>query len=55
MAFVDPERFKRFEQFVTRHVAAFADAARRGFTARGPGAVIYRAPDGDFWLIIARR
>jgi len=48
MAFVDPERFKRFEQFLSRHIAAFAAAASRGYTARGKGAVIYRPADDRF-------
>ena len=48
MAFVDPERFKRFEQFVTRHQRIFADAAGRGFSMKGPGVLIYYAPDGRF-------
>ena len=48
MAFVDPERFERFEQFLSRHVMAFAAAASRGYLARGRGAVIYRPPDDRF-------
>lgn len=48
MAFVDPERFKRFEQFFTRHLKAFLETASRGFVAKGPGAVVYQAPDGKF-------
>lgn len=48
MAFVDPERFKRFEQFFTRHLKAFLETASRGFAAKGPGAVVYQAPDGNF-------
>lgn len=48
MAFVDPERFKRFEQFFTRHLKAFLETASRGFVAKGPGAVVYQAPDGNF-------
>lgn len=48
MAYVDPERFKRFEQFISRHVVAFATAASRGFSSRGKGAVIYNAPDDRF-------
>jgi len=48
MAFVDPERFKRFEQFLARHVTAFAAAAGRGYAARGKGAVIYRPADDRF-------
>lgn len=46
--FVDPERFKRFEQFFTRHLHVFADAAGRGFAAKGPGVLVYRAPDDQF-------
>ena len=48
MAFVDPERFKRFEQFLTKHQRLFADAANRGFSMKGPGVLIYYAPDGRF-------
>jgi hypothetical protein len=48
MAYVDPERFKRFEQFVHRHLSAFAAAAQRGYAERGPGVVLYRAPDDRF-------
>src|SRR5437868_5855726 len=48
MAYVDPERFKRFEQFLARHLPAFAMVARRGFAERGPGVVIYRASDDKF-------
>ena len=48
MPYVDPERFKRFEQFVNRHMRAFFAAAQRGFAERGPGVVLYRAPDDRF-------
>src|SRR4051812_5143752 len=48
MAFVDPERFKRFEQFLSRHVKAFAAAASRGFSTRGKGVVIYYPLDDRF-------
>ena len=48
MAFVDPERFKRFEQFVNRYITPLADAAGRGFAAMGPGVLIYYAPDDKF-------
>jgi hypothetical protein len=45
MAFVDPDRFKRFEQFLSRHSGAFAAAASGGYAAMGKGAVVYRPPD----------
>ena len=48
MAFVDPERFKRFEQFVAAHLRVFADAAGRGYAKLGPGVLIYNAPDDRF-------
>jgi len=48
MPYVDPERFKRFEQFVSRHVAAFAAAAASGFSARGKGVVVYSPSDDRF-------
>lgn len=48
MPYVDPERFKRFEQFISRHVMAFAAAAKSGFSSRGKGAVIYSPPDDRF-------
>ena len=48
MAFVDPERFKRFEQFFTRHLAAFSAAAARGLADKGPGVLVYFAPDTHF-------
>ena len=48
MAYVDPERFKRFEQFIARHARAFMTAAQRGFADRGPGVVVYRSPDDRF-------
>jgi hypothetical protein len=48
MAFVDPERFKRFEQFLTRNLRAFAEAANRAFEVKGPGVLIYHAPDDRF-------
>src|SRR5688500_2758383 len=48
MAFVDPERFKRFEQFLTRHSRVVAEAASRAFEAKGPGVLIYHAPDDRF-------
>jgi hypothetical protein len=48
MPFVDPERFKRFEQFFSRHLPYFAEAARRAFAAKGPGVLIYHAPDDRF-------
>ena len=46
--YVDPERFKRFEQFFKRHLHIFADAAARGFVKKGPGVLIYRPPDDRF-------
>ena len=48
MGFVDPERFKRFQQFLSSRMVVFADAAQRGFAAKGPGVVIYNAPDDRF-------
>lgn len=48
MAFVDPERFKRFEQFVTRHILILADLATQAFEKVGPGALVYRAADDKF-------
>ena len=46
--YVDPERFKRFQQFLERHMSVFMDAARRSFAKKGPGVLIYRAPDDQF-------
>ena len=46
--FVDPERFKRFERFFKRHLHVFADAANKSFAKKGPGLLIYRAPDDRF-------
>ena len=46
--FVDPERYKRFQEFFKRHLHVFADAAARGFTKKGPGVLIFRAPDDRF-------
>ena len=46
--FVDPERFKRFQAFLNRHMSAFIDAANRSFQKKGPGVLIYRAPDDRF-------
>jgi hypothetical protein len=48
MAFVDPARFKRFEQFIARHAGAFATAANRGFASKGRGAVVYSPLDDRF-------
>jgi hypothetical protein len=48
MAFVDPERFKRFEQFVAANLRVFADAAGRGYAKIGPGVLMYHAPDDRF-------
>ncbi len=48
MPYVDPERFKRFEQFISRHAIAFAKAANAGFSAKGKGAVIYYPQDDRF-------
>jgi len=41
----DPERFKRFQAFLNRHLSVLFDAANRSFQKKGPGALIYRAPD----------
>jgi hypothetical protein len=46
--FVDPERFKRFQQFLDRHMSVFVDASSRAFAKKGPGVLIYRAPDDRF-------
>src|SRR5690349_11029553 len=46
--YVDPERFKRFQAFLDRHLSAFVDAAGRSFQKKGPGVLIYRAPDDRF-------
>ena len=46
--YVDPERFKRFQDFLNRHMSAFVDAASRSFVKKGPGAIVYRAPDDRF-------
>lgn len=48
MAFVDPERFKRFERFVTRHILTLADLANKAFAKVGPGALVYRAANDKF-------
>jgi hypothetical protein len=48
MAFVDPERFKRFEQFLTRHLGVFVQAAEKAYSMKGPGILIYHAPDDRF-------
>ena len=48
MGFVDPARFRRFEQFLGRYLRHFAEAARRGFAEKGPGLLIYYAPDDQF-------
>ena len=48
MAFVDRERFKRFEQFLAKHIRVFADAAGHGYSRKGPGVLIYNAPDDRF-------
>ena len=48
MAFVDPERFKRFEQFLSRHMRVFVDASTRAYSMKGPGVLIYNAPDDQF-------
>ena len=42
--YVDPERFKRFQDFLNRHMSAFVDAASRSFQKKGPGVIVYRAP-----------
>jgi hypothetical protein len=46
--FVDPERFKRFEKFLSRHLPVFADAVGRAFASKGPGVLIYRPADDRF-------
>jgi hypothetical protein len=48
MSYVDPERFKRFEQFLARYLVHFVDFSVRAFEAKGPGAVVYRPPDDRF-------
>ena len=48
MPFVDPDRYKRFEQFVARNQRILAESASRGFAAKGPGVVIYYAPNDRF-------
>ena len=48
MAFIDRERFKRFEQFFTRHLHAFVVAAQQGYRTKGRGVLIYSAPDDRF-------
>lgn len=48
MPFVDPDRFKRFEQFVTRNQRILAESAARGFASKGPGVVIYYAPSDRY-------
>src|SRR4051794_21361845 len=48
MAFVDPERFKRFEKFVSLNLAGLAGAAGRGFRSKGPGVLILYAPDDRY-------
>jgi hypothetical protein len=46
--YVDPERFKRFQAFLDRHMSIFVDAASRSFAKKGPGVLVYRAPDDRF-------
>jgi hypothetical protein len=53
MGSVDPERYKRFSQFLSRHISAFAAAAARGYAARGKGAVIYHASHDRFGELLA--
>ena len=48
MAFVDPERFKRFERFITRHLGPLSEMADHGFKAKGRGALVYRPPNDQF-------
>jgi hypothetical protein len=48
MAFVDPDRFKRFEKFVLDNLRPFADAAAYGYNAKGKGVVVYMALDDQF-------
>jgi hypothetical protein len=47
-SFVDPDRFKRFEQFVNQHLRAFADAASHGYATKGKGVLIYVSLDDKF-------
>ena len=48
MAFVDPERFKRFERFITRHLGPLSEMAEHGFKAKGRGVLFYRPPNDQF-------
>ena len=48
MAFVDPERFKRFERFINRHLPPLAEIATRAFEAKGPGVLALRPPNDRF-------
>ena len=48
MAFVDPERFKRFEQFVGRHLPPLAEMVTHAFRAKGPGVLVCRPPNDRF-------
>src|SRR5204862_5980073 len=48
MAYVDPERFKRFQSFLRTHIGAFAKAANQEYKDHGPGVLLYRAPDDQF-------
>ena len=48
MAFVDAERFKRFEQFVIRHLGPLAEMADHAFKAKGRGALVFRPANDRF-------
>ena len=48
MSYVDPERFKRFEQFLSKYLVHFVDFSVRAFEAKGPGVVVYRPPNDQF-------
>ncbi len=45
---VDPHRSKRFQDFFTKHLPLFADAASQGFARKGPGVLVYHPPDDRF-------
>jgi hypothetical protein len=53
MGHADPDRYKRFSQFLSRHVAAFAAAAAAGYAAKGKGAVVYHASHDRFGELLA--
>ena len=48
MPFVDPERFKRFESFVTRYLGPLSEMAEQGFRVKGRGVLVYRPPNDRF-------